>query len=81
MKHIMYQITAMLKAKSTTLLCVRGERKIYSVKPTAAFKREFFVFGRGWVFPLNAEFEFMEKSKLTGNPYDTGYVVVDKRKA
>lgn len=77
----MKSIQSLLKAKTTSLLFVRGERKIYSVVPNAAFKREFFKFGRGWVFPLNDSFEFMEKSRLTGNQYDSGYVLVDKRKS
>jgi hypothetical protein len=70
--------TRLLALKSTKLLSSVGGRKIYEVVISAAFKAEHFIVGRGFMLS-SAEFELKQKADVTGNPYDKGYLLIDKR--
>ena len=69
---------SLLSLKSTKLLSDSNGRKLYEVRISAAFSRKYSPgFGRSW--PDAGGLELREMSDVTGNPYDSGFILIDAR--
>ena len=70
---------SLLNLKTTKALSSAGGRALYEVKIPQSFKDKYFKLGRGFDLPQSSSFELREKSQVTGNQSDNGYILIDKR--
>jgi len=80
MSKIEKEYTRLVSLKNSKLLLHENGRKLYEVNLTCAWKNKHMIGDFGWKsFQQTEKFEIKEKSAVTGDPYDKGFILIDKR--